>query len=59
MRKMEVYNKNETDSQINALENETQSLRSGISSFFNYEELITYFYERNEVYNKNETELLN
>ena len=53
---LEYYNRSQVDSQINTLENQTQSLENEVSNFFDYGELVNFFYEKDEVYNKNETD---
>ena len=61
---LDYYTTLEIDSQIDSLENqtqnlenETQSLWEELSDFFKYEDLLIYFYEKDEVYTKNETDL--
>ena len=53
---LNYYDVEQVDSKINVLENETQSLWGEVSNFFTYDDLITYFYEKDEIYTKNETD---
>ena len=61
---LDYYTTLEIDSQIDSLENQTenlenqtQSLWEELSDFFKYEDLLIYFYEKDEVYTRNETDL--